>query len=67
MIRHPVAGPVICGASTAFTTLTTYTFVYILLDDWCAAVRWAIIADVVLVIYLIGCSVSSWRKERHGE
>ncbi len=64
MIRHPVAGPVIFGVSSALTSLTTYFFTYILTNDWRVAAKWTIIADVVLVAYLTACSISAWRKER---
>lgn len=63
MIRHPVAGPIIFGMTSALTSLTTYFFTYILTDDWRVAVKWTIIADAALIAYLVACSISAWRKE----
>lgn len=55
MIRHPVAGPLVFGFSTLTTSLIAYFFAFILTNDWRSSAWWAIIADIVIVAYLMVC------------
>lgn len=67
MIRHPVVGPLIFGFTTMATSLITYFFALILTGDWRAAVKWAIIADIVMIAHLVVCCLTAKRGNRDHE
>ncbi len=60
-MRHPFWGPLLSGFIMLAATLVTYLFVFFYTNQWRAAVKWTIIADVVLAAYIAACSVE--RKE----